>query len=306
VTHIGRFAPSPSGPLHRGSLVAALGSWLDARAHGGRWLLRIEDVDAARSQRYATALIQAQLTSLGLTWEGDVCLQSTRADAYREALDTLVAGGLAYPCTCTRQIIDARLAELGRSAARGRERVYPGTCRAGPSDGRAHAWRLRVGRGAGAVEAPRWLEWTDRRLGPQRQDLANEVGDFLLRRADGPWAYQLAVVVDDAAQGVTHIVRGEDLVDNTARQILLQRMLGLPTPSYLHLPLVLDAHGEKLSKSNGAPPLNVAGHADALRLLHEAATHLGLRGLPPPRDSSTADWLAAAVACWRAQVTIVN
>ena len=223
-TYVGRFAPSPSGPLHAGSLVAALGSWLDARAYGGRWLLRIEDVDSPRMQRGAEGAIVRQLASLGLAHDGEVWRQSSRGNAYRQALDRLAERGLAYPCGCTRRDIDTRLAALGRTPPRGEERVYPGTCRDGLHGKTARAWRLRVGE----PDAPVVVHWLDRRLGAQKQDVTRDVGDVVLRRADGPWAYQLAVVVDDAAQGVTDVVRGEDLADNTPRQILLQRDLGLP------------------------------------------------------------------------------
>jgi glutamyl-Q tRNA(Asp) synthetase len=287
----GRFAPTPSGPLHAGSLVAALASCLDARAHGGRWLVRIEDVDGPRTAAGAERAILGQLHALGLVPdEAAVLRQSERGAHYQAALDRLIERGLAYPCGCTRREIDAELAALGIAGAPGAERPYPGTCRDGLHGKPARAWRLRTS----ASEPP--LRWHDRRLGPQTQDVAREVGDFILQRADGPWAYQLAVVVDDAAQGVTDVVRGEDLAHNTARQIVLQRSLGLPTPSYLHLPLVRDARGDKLSKSNGAPPLDVR---EPLRALREAAHTLGL----PPIDSTSdrGTWLAAATQAWRSQ-----
>lgn len=281
----GRFAPSPTGPLHAGSLVAALASWLDARAHGGRWLVRIEDVDTPRCVPGADRLILQQLARCGLVPDEPVCWQSARGDHYRTALDRLVAQGDAYPCACSRKDIETALAASGRSRERQHAAVYPGTCRPenGGAKGReARAWRLRVGPGV--------QPWTDRRLGPQAQDVANEVGDFVLRRSDGLWAYQLAVVVDDAAQGMTHVVRGEDLADNTPRQILLQRALDLPTPAYLHTPLVLGPNGEKLSKQNGAQALDLS---DPLAALQRAAATLGLPAAAGEVPQALAAWTAA-------------
>jgi glutamyl-Q tRNA(Asp) synthetase len=279
----GRFAPSPTGPLHAGSLVAALASWLDARAAGGVWLVRIEDVDTPRCLPGATELILQQLTLCGLQPDEPPWLQSQRGAAYGQALDQLLANGQAYPCGCTRKDIDDALAAAGRPHQRFGERIYPGTCRSGLHGKPGRAWRLRAeGR----------VAWHDRWLGGQQQDVAAEVGDFVLKRADGLWAYQLAVVVDDAAQGITHVVRGEDLADNTARQILLQRALGVATPSYLHTPLVLGDDGHKLSKQNGARALDLA---DPLRALRSAGSVLGLPELPSNR---LPDWLAAAVAAW--------
>ena len=282
--YVGRFAPSPTGPLHAGSLVAALASWLDARAHGGRWLVRLEDVDTPRCVPGAEALILAQLAACGLQPDEAPWRQSSRGAAYQAALQQLLDAGLAYPCACTRQEIDAAWAAHGVVHQRHAERVYPGTCRGGLHGRPARAWRFRA---EGVVH------WYDRRLGPQHQDVAREVGDFVLRRADGLWAYQLAVVVDDAAQGITHVVRGEDLADNTARQILLQRALGVPTPHYLHTPLVLAADGHKLSKQNGARALDLADPVAALRM---AGAVLGLARVGPA--GSVADWLAAAVPAW--------
>lgn len=261
--YIGRFAPSPTGPLHAGSLVAALASWLDARAHGGRWLLRIEDVDAPRSVSGADAQIRAQLEACGLAWDGEVMVQSARGVAYQAAFDALCDTGLVYPCACTRREIADSVANV-REHAFGRELVYPGTCRAGLPTGRApRAWRLRVPHGA--------VRFEDALAGPQSQDLALAVGDFVVRRADGLWAYQLAVVVDDIAQGVTHVVRGADLIDSTARQIHLIRLLGGSQPRYLHVPVVCSADGEKLSKQTGAAAI---ASQDALVALKAAWTHL--------------------------------
>jgi glutamyl-Q tRNA(Asp) synthetase len=281
--YVGRFAPSPTGPLHAGSLVAALASWLDARAHRGRWLVRIEDVDTPRCVAGAAQTILGQLTALGLVPDEEPLFQSRRGRSYQQALDRLLERGLAYPCACSRKDIEAALAAQGVERQRHGELVYPGTCRDGLRGRQPRAWRFLAPRGE--------VQWSDRRLGPQQQDVQAEVGDFVLRRADGLWAYQLTVVVDDAAQGITHVVRGEDLVDNTARQILLQRALELPTPAYLHTPLVLGANGEKLSKQNGAAPLPTS---DPLAALNAAAQTLGL----PPRHGGLADALAAWVAAW--------
>ena len=283
-TYGGRFAPSPTGPLHAGSLVAALASWLDARAHGGRWLVRIEDVDIPRCVPGADAIILQQLTDLGLVPDEAPLWQSQRGALYDHALERLIAQGLAYPCACSRKDIETALAAQGHPRERHGELRYPGTCRHGLHRRPTRAWRL--------LTTSQPVHWQDRRLGPQRQDVEAEVGDFVLRRADGLWAYQLAVVVDDADQGITDVVRGEDLADNTARQILLQRALGLPTPTYLHTPLVLGPNGEKLSKQNGAAPLDTR---DAIATLNAAAQLLGL----PPRKGSVGDAMSAWVLGWR-------
>ncbi len=291
---VGRFAPSPTGPLHAGSLVAALGSWLDARARGGRWLVRIEDVDAPRCVAGAAETILGQLAACGLHPDAAPVRQSQRSAGYRAALDRLVADGWAYPCGCTRADIERARAFAGLARKRHAELVYPGTCRSGLNAKPARAWRLLCAAERCAPWPPLVIDWHDRRLGAQRQDVAAAVGDFVLKRADGSWAYQLAVVIDDAAQGVTHVVRGEDLADNTPRQIHLQRCLGLPAPSYLHLPLVLGADGQKLSKQNGAQPLDLR---DPLAALRAAAAVLGLHA----DATSLPDWLAAATAAWRAR-----
>lgn len=272
---IGRFAPSPTGPLHAGSVVAALASWLDVRARGGRWLVRIEDVDTPRCSAQAAAHILRQLTELGLHPDEPPVGQSDRSALYEAALQRLLTSVQAYPCACTRKEIEGALQAAGVLHERHAERVYPGTCRAGLRGRPARAWRLHTGACGSPV-----VDWTDRRLGPQQQDVAREVGDFVLRRADGLWAYQLAVVVDDADQGVTDVVRGKDLADNTARQILLQRALGLPTPRYLHTPLVLAADGQKLSKQNGATAVDTTHPRAALAALTQAARHLGLPDPP--------------------------
>jgi glutamyl-Q tRNA(Asp) synthetase len=277
--YVGRFAPSPTGPLHAGSLVAALASWLDAKAHGGRWLVRIEDVDTPRCVPGAADTILTQLADCGLVPDEKPVWQSERGSLYQAALDRLVASGQAYPCGCSRKDIEEALAASGQPHGRHRELVYPGTCRDGLHGKAPRAWRFRV--------PPGVVRWHDRRLGPQAQDVEHEVGDFVLLRADGIWAYQLAVVVDDAAQGITHVVRGEDLADNTARQILLQRGLGFAVPAYLHTPLVLAADGEKLSKQNGAQPLDTR---EPLRALNGAAVTLGLAPHAGPLRFALAAW----------------
>jgi len=286
----GRFAPSPTGPLHAGSLVAALASWFDARAHGGTWLVRMEDVDTPRCVPGADEQILQQLAACGLVSDEPVLAQSQRGAHYQQALDRLIEQGDAYPCGCSRKDIEAALQAQGVTRERHHSAVYPGTCRpdhGGLQGKRARAWRF-------AINTPGNLHWFDRRLGAQKQDVATEVGDFILKRADGLWAYQLAVVVDDAAQGITHVVRGEDLADNTPRQILLQQALGLPTPTYLHTPLVLGANGEKLSKQNGAQALDLH---DPLATLARAAQTLGL---PPAEAGTVPQALMAWTAAWRA------
>jgi glutamyl-Q tRNA(Asp) synthetase len=299
VTPTGRFAPSPTGPLHAGSLVAALASWLDVRARGpqARWLVRIEDADTERCLPGLGEHILGQLAACGLLPDETPLWQTQRTARYQAALDALITAHRAYPCGCSRKDIDAALAARGVTHTRHGERVYPGTCRQGLHGKSARAWRFAVEPLAPPPDlCVHDLHWTDRRLGPQRQDVAAEVGDFVLRRADGPWAYQLAVVVDDADQGITDVVRGEDLADNTARQILLQRALGLPTPSYLHTPLVLAPDGQKLSKQNGATALDLGTPAAALRALATAAQALGL---PATTAANTADALAGWAAAWR-------
>jgi len=282
----GRFAPSPTGLLHAGSLAAALASWLDARAHGGCWLVRIEDVDTPRCVAGADTAILAQLAAFGLRPDEPPVWQSTRSALYENVLMRLLAQDRAYPCGCTRADIAQALAAQGAARERHDELVYPGTCRDGLHGKPARALRLRTDDDA-------CIEWHDRRLGAQQQDVAQAIGDFVLRRADGLWAYQLAVVVDDAAQGITHVVRGEDLADNTPRQIHLQHALGLPTPRYLHTPLALGADGAKLSKQNGAQPVDTSA---PLRTLNAAAQLLGLQVNGDALDA----WLVDATQKWRA------
>jgi glutamyl-Q tRNA(Asp) synthetase len=262
--YVGRFAPSPTGPLHFGSLVAAIGSFVDARAHGGRWLLRIEDVDSPRTVAGAAEAIIATLARFGLEWDGTPVWQSRRHAAYEAALERLKRGGGVFPCACTRrEIADSALARDG-------SRIYPGTCRDGlPAGRRARAWRARAG---GEII------FDDAVQGRQREDLAVETGDFIVLRADGQFAYQLAVVVDDCEAGVTHVVRGADLLDSTARQIHLQRQLGYPTPAYAHLPVAVNTAGEKLSKQTLATAID--GFAPAATWL----AALAFLGQNPPDE----------------------
>lgn len=291
MSYVGRFAPSPTGLLHTGSLVAALASWLDARAHRGTWLIRIEDLDRPRCVPGADRAILHQLAACGLEPDAPPLYQSTRAPVYAAALERLLAEGWAYPCGCSRANVEAALAATGCAPVRGAELVYPGTCRDGLHGRHARATRVRAA-AALARPAPLTLDWSDRRLGARRQAVDRCVGDFVLQRADGLHAYQLAVVVDDADQGVTDIVRGADLADNTPRQIHLQRLLDLPTPRYLHTPLVTGVDGEKLSKQNGAAPIGEPSGA-----LREAG---GVLGIASDHENDT-DWRSAAVAQWHSR-----
>ena len=343
--YVGRFAPSPTGPLHAGSLVAALASWLDARAWGGvstqsgqssplgpsspssqpgKWLIRIEDVDTPRCVPGAAPRILQQLAACGLVSDEPPEWQSARTALYQHALDQLVAAGCAYPCACSRKDIDNAHAAQGHIRERHTEQPYPGTCRHGLHGRAGRSWRFHVEklmqkeplalihkaqeainkRAITGIESTTnsALTWHDRRLGQQQQNVARAVGDFVLRRADGLCAYQLAVVVDDAVQGVTHVVRGEDLADNTPRQILLQRALGLPTPHYLHTPLVCGDDGEKLSKQNGAQALDVGTPQAAHRALNTAALELGLS--PVQGSADIAHALAQWTGQWRHQYAL--
>ncbi len=319
IHYLGRFAPSPTGQLHAGSLVAALASWLDARAHGGRWLVRMEDVDTPRCVAGADEIILNQLASLGLLPDEPPVWQSQRTALYQQALEQLIFQGQAYPCNCSRKAIETALNQSGQPRARHTAPIYPGTCRSvmqHPEDlpwATQPAWRLNTskiypnlpetftdkGQAApetGAEQVPvKTISWSDRRLGAQAQEVEREVGDFVLHRADGCFAYQLAVVVDDAALGITHVVRGEDLADNTARQILLQRALGYPLPVYLHTPLVLGANGEKLSKQNGAQALDTSKPLVALQAAGQVlGIHVDSNHVP--------EWLAAACSAWADRV----
>ena len=246
MSYCGRFAPSPTGPLHFGSLVAAVGSYLEARSLGGTWRVRMEDVDEPRCLPGAAEDILRTLTAFGFEWDGPVAYQTRRVELYREALEQLRECGRIFPCACTRkELADSRLVQLAPDGAQ----IYPGTCRQGlPAGKEARSWRLRV--------VDESIAFDDAVQGRVAQNLAHEVGDFVLLRADGFFAYQLAVVVDDAEQGITHVVRGADLLESTPRQIFLQRLLGLPTLHYAHLPVAVNSAGEKLSKQTCAAPLD--------------------------------------------------
>jgi len=271
----GRFAPSPTGPLHLGSLVAAAGSWLRARTQNGAWLVRMEDLDPPREVPGAAADILATLAAFGLESDEPVIYQSRREPAYRSAFERLRAAGQVFACWCSRSDLEP---------ARG---IHRGACAAAPDIQRAPAWRVRV--------PEITIGFDDIALGPQAQSLGEVAGDFVIRRVEGWYAYQLAVVVDDAHQRTSEVVRGIDLLDSTARQIYLQRLLGLPTPDYLHLPIVLDKDGRKLSKQDRSRPVDRADPAPALRA---ALGFLGLedalRGVP----SNCSALLAAALRCF--------
>ncbi len=276
----GRFAPTPSGPLHFGSMVAAVGSYLDAKSHGGTWALRIDDLDPPRVAPGSVDAILRCLENFQMDWDGEILLQSARTDAYRSALDQLRARGLVYPCACSRK-------EIGDAGTGGL--VYPGTCRSGLPPGReARAWRVRTENTT--------IEFVDLLQGRVGQDIEREIGDFVLLRADRVFAYHLACAIDDYAQGVTHVVRGADLMASTPRQIHLQRLLGLPTPVYLHLPVALNATGEKLSKQTRALPVETDRAAIVLSDVLKFLKH------PPPGEVSAAGVSALwrwALANWR-------
>ncbi|MBL3590414.1 MAG: tRNA glutamyl-Q(34) synthetase GluQRS [gamma proteobacterium endosymbiont of Lamellibrachia anaximandri] len=278
----GRFAPSPTGPLHFGSLVAALGSYLDARANQGEWLVRMEDLDQTREIKGSADEILRTLDHFGFEWEGEIIRQSHRTDAYAHVLDALNRDDLAYPCGCTRKEISIA-ARPGIESA-----VYPGTCRQGLRAGRrARAIRLRT------FDNPSGFE--DLIQGEVTQNLASDIGDFIIRRADGYHAYQLAVVVDDAWQDITHIVRGADLLLSTPRQIHLQQLLELSTPVYAHLPLAVDANGRKLSKQYKDAPVE---NRHPLPALLQALHHLG-QPLPDERPTGIDDFWDWAISNWQ-------
>ena len=278
----GRFAPSPTGPLHFGSLVAAVGSYLHAKSGGGEWLVRIEDLDPPREVPGAADDILRMLEAFGLHWDGEVVYQSRRHARYEQALEELKSRGALYPCACSRR-------EVSDSSIKGVDGpVYPGTCRPGIATDRApRAWRVKVD---GAT-----IEFTDALLGRRCRHLASAFGDFVLRRADGFFAYQLAVVVDDADQGICEVVRGADLIESTPRQIHLQRLLSLPTPEYLHLPVALNARGEKLSKQTFAMPLDAARPLPALL---RALRFLGQDISPELAEGGIGDFWRWAVTHW--------
>lgn len=270
--YIGRFAPSPTGPLHFGSLVAATASYLDARANGGKWLVRMEDVDRPRVQPGAADHILRTLEQFGFAWDWPVLFQSSRAERYREVLNWLRSADLAYACGCSRKDVAGR---------------YPGICRSGVAPGRAaRTWRVRTCGGAR-------VRFVDRIQGLEEQDVEEYCGDFVVLRGDGCFAYQLAVVVDDWDQGVTDVVRGSDLLDSTARQIYLQQLLRAPTPRYLHTPVAVNAAGQKLSKQTRAPAVDPK---DAVGLLMDTLTFLGQ---PVPSGvGDKADLWRWAIAHW--------
>ncbi|MHA4870105.1 tRNA glutamyl-Q(34) synthetase GluQRS [Duganella sp. PWIR1] len=286
--YIGRFAPSPTGPLHIGSLVAAMASYLDAKAHDGQWLVRIEDVDVGRNVAGADQHILASLQRCGMAWDGEVTWQTQRYALYQQAVEQL--GQLVYPCGCSRrEIADS---QINQAVGPNQTPVYPGTCRNGLAAGKVgRALRLKVPQAPHCV-----MSFEDRWFGHYSQDITAEAGDFVILRADGFWAYQLAVVVDDGAQGVTDIVRGVDLIDSTPRQLYLQQALGLPQPTYLHVPVVLNEVGDKLSKQNGAIAFDDGG--DPQQLLRSALLPAArFLGLDVQAETIDAFW-RAAVPAW--------
>ncbi|HIP53533.1 MAG TPA: tRNA glutamyl-Q(34) synthetase GluQRS [Chromatiales bacterium] len=285
----GRFAPSPTGALHFGSLVAAMGSYLDARAHQGEWIVRMEDVDRNREVPGAAADILHTLERFGFEWDGEVLYQSQRSEHYAATLDHLVKEGLAYPCGCSRR----EVIETGRAGFEGP--IYAGTCRNGvPPAKRPRAIRLLTREGV-------W-HFSDRIHGRRQQHIAQEVGDFVVLRADGFHAYHLAVVVDDAAQGITHVVRGADLLYSTPRQIYLQELLGLPTLQYAHLPLIVDSQGRKLSKQQAAAPVETDDPLPSLLL----ALRFLQQPLPPETPMSISEFWDWAKAHWRIESLPAN
>jgi len=288
----GRFAPSPTGPLHAGSLVSALGSWLDARAHGGQWLVRIEDVDTPRTVQGSDQIILQQLIACGLHWDEEVVWQSKRTALYQAALDQLNKDQMTYRCICSRKHIEETLRASGAELGRHEDLIYPGSCR--NQNRQEEKAAIRVALPGSCV-----LQFKDRMKGVQSQDLTTQVGDFVLRRADGLFTYQLAVVVDDHLQGITHIVRGEDLLSNTARQLYLQQILGYQIPSYLHLPLVTNAAGEKLSKQTQALEIDTSNTDAILNSLRRAAIHLGLNDDRKELDKTIHEWLLMKANQWR-------
>ena len=286
MSYIGRFAPSPTGPLHAGSLVAALASYLDARAHQGRWLIRIEDIDETRTIAGAADDIIHTLSALGMQSDEPIIWQSQRKSRYEAAF--LELENKVYPCACSRkEITDSRVSLSSDGAA-----IYPGTCRTGLAEGRiARAWRLRVPNAGDTLDE---IEFNDRWQGPVLESLSASVGDFVLRRADGFWAYQLAVVIDDADQAITHVVRGADLLESTARQIYLQRLLNKKNPHYLHVPVITNDRGEKLSKQTGAQALDISQPVSTL-LVAAKALELDIQA---EAVNSVQSFYEAAVPSW--------
>ena len=294
MTAVGRFAPSPTGPLHLGSLVAAVGSWLFARAERGQWLVRMEDLDTPRLVPGADREILDALRRYGLEWDGEVVYQSKRIALYEEALSGLRQRGLVFDCACSRaELLRAASAPAASDPS---ERIYPGMCRDGLAPGRAaRAIRFRA--------PDRIIAFDDRIAGRVEENVARRTGDFVVKRADGVFAYQLAVVVDDAEQGVTQVVRGADLLDSTARQIALQEALGYPRPQYAHLPLVLAPDGSKLGKRDGALPLPSLGENRLRESLREALSFLGLSVEPDSPARMLEDALGLVREMGRAWLT---
>lgn len=281
--YVGRFAPSPTGPLHFGSLLAAVASYLQARAHGGRWLVRIEDIDPPREERGADSQILHALEAYGFAWDGPVLYQSANVERHRRLIDRLVSAGQAYPCGCSRRdLAGAARGPLGP--------IYPGTCRAGCKASRT-AIRVRTD------DTP--VVWHDLLQGRQSQRLESESGDFVIRRRDGLIAYQLAVAADDFDAGITEVVRGIDLIDSTSRQVHLQRLLGFTTPGYAHVPVVVDARGQKLGKSTGAPAVPVDEPRPSLVRALQALGQAPPAGLAASSLASIWDWAARH---WRIDV----
>ncbi len=283
MSYVGRFAPSPTGPLHFGSLVAALASFLDAKANGGRWLVRIEDIDETRCDPAYAVDILRTLQAFGLQWDGEVTVQTARKALYGEALHRLQSRGLVYACACSRK-------EIADSATDGLEGpVYPGTCRHKELSASGNAMRIQT-----TMDE---IFFTDLVQGEIKQNVGKDIGDFVLKRRDGLFAYQLAVVADDADQGITHVVRGADLLDSTVRQIYLQRLLGYPTPEYLHIPVAVNAQGQKLSKQTLA--MAVAATSDGMQgMLLSALRFLGQSSAVADSAVSISELLATAVRNW--------
>ena len=282
----GRFAPSPTGSLHFGSLVAAVASYLEAKSRGGEWLVRIEDLDPSRETPGSSKDILRTLEALAMEWDGEVVYQSRRNNTYQAALDLLEERDLTYPCICSRK----EIADSGISGIEGP--IYPGTCRGGSFREAHHsAWRIRTDNNL--------IEFRDALRGWVRQRLDRDMGDFVLRRADGVFAYQLAVVVDDAEQGITHVVRGEDLLNSTPRQIYLQRLLGYPTPAYMHLPVVVNTRGEKLSKQTHAAPVVIS---DTVSQLIMAIRFLGQTPPAELNESSVTSFWKWMTGNWKPEM----
>ena len=286
--YIGRFAPSPTGPLHFGSLVAAVASYCDAKAHEGKWLLRIEDIDTPRVQAGATDSIISTLAAFGFEWDGEMMLQSQRHQAYVEAFTRLNNQHLIYPCTCTRKEIADSSSYMGIEGV-----VYPKTClNHAIKANTPPAWRIKT--------QDQSIHFIDAIQGEIVQNLQSDIGDFVLKRADGIFTYQLAVVVDDAQQGITHVVRGSDLLNSTTRQIFLQQLLGFITPQYLHIPVVKNQQGEKLSKQTLASALSLI---DRQQQLYDAFCFLGLAPPLAIKNATSKEMWRWAIAEWKTSTT---